>query len=101
MQILTLEMSIFGRARIVDIREHVRDDKPTGKIYVTLRYEGGELNLPVEPRSIEGFGIGDVVEVWLTSSPKDYQYTFQGRIISNPGFRVLGIAQMQKVDLTV
>lgn len=104
MQILQLQVTCSGVGRVVAIRDLLKENVPTGKTIVSARYEGGTSELIVATESLVGLNlaIGDIIDFWLDVEPADTGYSYQGRHISRPGFRVLSCIGLQKhADLDV
>lgn len=96
---VSLQFQAVGSGRVTNIREGFKDNQPTGKSYLTLVFEGGQIEIQVETTKLENVEMGDIVQVWLTLQPFESGYMYQGRFISRLGFRVLNLIQIEVLQV--
>lgn len=94
-EFLELQMLVTGVVRFSGVKEFEKDGIKTGKCAITLRYEGGTSELMAPTSVVAGLREGDIVDCWLDVEPHDCGYDYEGRHVSRPGFRVIGIKALR------
>ena len=92
----SLVMNMSGYARVCSMKDVKDKDGFFKGVQVTLRYEGGMTDCLVPREMVTGIVIGDIVTVWIDVIPHDCGYQYQGRWISQPGWKFLNVIRMDK-----